>query len=283
MSVIFSHSFSHLLPSLQALMKCLGEKVRDNSIDSVHLTPDLMLFIYRTAVQYYLHDVVGDYSRTIDSSTEHSLIDWLRLVFANPTYPCILVQCPNTMITRKPMHKRPRSDTTTVNTDNVDLYESNVYKCPVCEAMSKSSTSMKTIPGKRRQRSNVDIDISGGSSDEVDQSTPAYHLVDIDVVCWESVVIDNHLLNSKYLNDNCSSDLGSNNSVHNTEDEEEDTVEYFNDQCILVNCIMSDGNEQPLIPVKTINRPRVFVLSKCYGSESRQFFIEKLGVSCFYC
>ncbi|KAH9588504.1 Cbl proto-oncoprotein, E3 ubiquitin protein ligase-like 1, variant 2 [Schistosoma haematobium] len=264
--------------TFEALMKCLGEKVRDNSIDSVHLTPDLMLFIYRTAVQYYLHDVVGDYSRTIDSSTEHSLIDWLRLVFANPTYPCILVQCPNTMITRKPMHKRPRSDTTTVNTDNIDLYESNVYKCPVCEAMSKSSTSMKTVPGKRRQRSNVDIDISGCSSDEVDQSTPAYHLVDIDVVCWESVVIDNHLLNSKYLNDNCSSGLGNNNSVHNTEDEEEDTVEYFNDQCILVNCIMSDGNEQPYIPVKTINRPRVFVLSKCYGSESRQFFIEKLGL-----
>ncbi|CAH8543333.1 unnamed protein product [Schistosoma rodhaini] len=268
--------------TFEALMKCLGEKARDNSIDSVHLTPDLMLFIYRTAVQYYLRDVVGDYSRAIDSSMEHSLTDWLRLVFANPTYPCILVQCPNTMTTRKLMHKRPRSDTnTTVNThnnDNVDLSESNVYKCPVCEAMPKSSTSMKTVPGKRRPRSNVDIDISGGSSDELDQSTPVYHLVDIDVVCWESVVIDNNLLNLKYLNDNCSSDLGNNNSVHNTEDEEEDTGEYFNDQCILINCTTSDGNEQPLIPVKTINRPRVFVLSRCYGSESRQFFIEKLGL-----
>ncbi|CAH8571188.1 unnamed protein product [Schistosoma rodhaini] len=268
--------------TFEALMRCLGEKARDNSIDSVHLTPDLMLFIYRTAVQYYLRDVVGDYSRAIDSSMEHSLTDWLRLVFANPTYPCILVQCPNTMITRKLMHKRPRSDTnTTVNThnnDNVDLSESNVYKCPVCEAMPKSSTSMKAVPGKRRPRSNVDIDISGGSSDELDQSTPVYHLVDIDVVCWESVVIDNNLLNSKYSNDNCSSDLGNNNSVHNTEDVEEDTGEYFNDQCILVNCTTSDGNEQPLIPVKTINRPRIFVLSKCYGSESRQFFIEKLGL-----
>ncbi|XP_018647378.1 hypothetical protein Smp_134120 [Schistosoma mansoni] len=248
--------------TFEALMRCLGEKARDNSIDSVHLTPDLMLFIYRTAVQYYLRDVVGDYSRAIDSSMEHSLTDWLRLVFANPTYPCILVQCPNTMITRKLMHKRPRSDTnTTVNThnnDNVDLSESNVYKCPVCEAMPKSSTSMKAVPGKRRPRSNVDIDISGGSSDELDQSTPVYHLVDIDVVCWESVVIDNNLLNSKYSNDNCSSDLGNNNSVHNTEDVEEDTGEYFNDQCILVNCTTSDGNEQPLIPVKTINRPHSF-------------------------
>ncbi|TNN05340.1 ATP binding region ATPase isoform 2 [Schistosoma japonicum] len=272
------------LSTFETLMKRMGQKVQDNLIDSVQLTPDLMLFIYRTAVQYYLR--LDDCSQTIDSSMGQSLIDWLRLVFANPTYPCILVQCINT-ITSKMVYKRSRKDTTTRNYDiinsSLDISEGIHYACPICNGKSRSSSSVESTTGKRRHHSNtshnsVVVDIDGGTV-ESNLIKPVYHLVDIDLVCWESVVTDD-LLNDECLNDdfNTTATEGSVvSNIHRNEESNEDVGEYFDDQCILVNSSMGVNKQKP-ITVKTINRPRVFVLSKCYGSESRQFFVEMLGL-----
>ncbi|KAK4471732.1 hypothetical protein MN116_004601 [Schistosoma mekongi] len=268
------------LSTFETLMKRMGQRVQDNLIDSVQLTPDLMLFIYRTAVQYYLR--LDDCSQTVDSSMGQSLIDWLRLVFANPTYPCILVQCPNT-ITQKMVYKRPRKDTTTRNYDiinsSIDISEGIHYTCPICDGKSSSSSSIESTTGKRRHHSNtshkslvVDMD---RSIDEGNLIKPVYHLVDTDLVCWESVVTDGFLND---VLDTTVSEVSTVSNIHRNEESNEDDIgEYFDDQCILLNSSMGVNN-QKLITVKTINRPRVFVLSKCYGSESRQFFVEKLGL-----
>ncbi|CAH8538082.1 unnamed protein product [Heterobilharzia americana] len=264
---------NQLAPStFESLMKCLGHKAKENPLNLPKLTPDLMLFIYRTAVQYYLRE---DYLQTMNTSIEKSLTYWLRSIFANSAYPCILVQCPRT-ITSKYMCKRSRKDNNNNNNDNEEvdvIVEINDYDCPICHTDSKL-TPIKVMPRKRFHWSNVGYTPVVDMNDNLDEYTPIYHLVNIDIVCWQSITID-HIFNSNYYHKEINTSII---SLHDVDvDKDEDISEYLDDQCILINS-SENIDEQISLHVKTTNHPRVFALSKCYNLETRQFFIERLGL-----
>ncbi|CAH8850361.1 unnamed protein product [Trichobilharzia szidati] len=285
--------------TFEALMKSLGEKAKANPFDMPYLTPDLMLFIYRTAVQYYLREDYSyhyDNSQASDSnSTGKSLNQWLRYVFANPDYPCILVQCPRSIPPIKPVgSKRPRKDHDDNNTNNtinlVSVNSISDYDCPICCSSSCSATninitkSASTVPGKRLHWSRVGYTpIMDTDTDADGESTPIYHLVDIDMVCWQSVAID-HILNYNdgdavvVVSEKVRATTVADNTDMDEDDEEEEVSGYADDQCILMLPSTGLSEETTVFPAKPVHRSRVFVLSKSYGSETRQFFVEKLGL-----
>ncbi|VDP96429.1 unnamed protein product [Trichobilharzia regenti] len=245
----------------------MGDGARKaNSACPACLTPNIMLDMYHIAIQYYLREQYHAIS-DVDPHPEKSLNHWLQSIFANPAYPCILVQCPRTTPTTvvasstKSTHRRQGKKTTMANSHFTDESNAVTNDCPICNSgvvekeSSQSSSQKKPMQTHGEQRR---------------PPTRTYHLVDVDLVCWQR--IDTLSLSPGVLNANEEEKGGEEEQGDSDEDEE------FNHQ----HCLLSRSTPhtaQSRVNVKTVKRPRIFSLSQYYDETSRHIFIDKLGVS----
>ncbi|KAK4471721.1 hypothetical protein MN116_004600, partial [Schistosoma mekongi] len=238
--------------TFEHLMRQLGEKAKRDPTVPLHLTPDLMMFIYRLSVKYYLRDHHYHGKELIDNfNINRSLTDWLRTVFANPTYPCILVQCSAT-VTHKSMCIRQHQEYQTPSQSS-----NNSLDCPVCKSVKINNQNVKS---SRKRLASSSIDHVPFTTKQNNKSV--YHLVGIDMVCWSSIVSD-VILNGK-------------SSLTDVDNEDIENNAFSDDLCLLSEFVQT--TEENHLPMETVQRSRKFVLSQCYSPKSRQFFVEKLGL-----
>ncbi|CAH8850373.1 unnamed protein product [Trichobilharzia szidati] len=261
--------------TIQKLMKRLGDRAKKaNSACPACLTPDIMLEIYRIAIQYYLREQYHSLS-AVDSNLEKSLNQWLQSIFANPAYPCILIQCPRTPTlvvasSTKSTCKRQRKTTIVDYSQFNDESNEISNDCPICcNSVVEKESSNKSSSQKKRTHTHV----------EQRRLTPTYHLVDIDSVCWQR--IDAVSLFPAVLNANeegkekGEEEAGDNDEADGEVDcEEED--EFNHQHCLLSYSTPPTGESR--LNVKTVQHPRIFSLSQCYDETSRHIFIDQLGL-----
>ncbi|KAF6778914.1 hypothetical protein AHF37_01745, partial [Paragonimus kellicotti] len=233
------------------LMSFLSTHMAKNNTSAEHLTPDLMVELYRIAVHCCTSTKSGDPSDDVE---------WLRNVFAHSDRSSIVVRCPNSTLldtfTIDRRGKRPRQE------DDDDHRRDlggglNNFACSICLASSQSVRS-----DQRRHQSSTDLDNCRGVG--------LYHLVSPDLVCWTQARLP--------LEDSFTA--WSSKRPRSDDEEEDDRANARSDQCVLstssVNQLTS-CDVSPVVP--NFTGLRVFQLCTCYSFGCRSFFVDILGVA----
>ncbi|CAL8070011.1 unnamed protein product [Calicophoron daubneyi] len=216
------------------------------------LSPDLMLKLYRAALQCSTR-------KSASMNVEGCGWKWMRSVFANPDQPCVLVRCISTIHEEPEPAKRPRVDSPN-NVGNTGELEPAF--CPVCKSTRPSNEDKALVSVTSRKRFS---DRPQESNQEVKETEAVYHLVQPDSVCWNRAGLPTGGLTS---------------SSHTSEEaEDEEFVEFHSDQCCVFSTPTQASHTDRILWAKTVTKPRVFALTDCYGSECRQFFVDRLRIA----
>ncbi|KAF5399577.1 hypothetical protein PHET_07443, partial [Paragonimus heterotremus] len=233
------------------LMLFLSTHMAKNNTAAEHLTPDLMVELYRIAVHCCTSTKSGDPSDDVD---------WLRSVFAHSDRSSIVVRCPNSTLmdtfTIDRRGKRPRQEDD--NDHRRDLGGNlNSFACPICLVSSQSLRS-----DQRRHQSSTDLDGFKGSG--------LYHLVPPDLVCWTQA--------RQPLPDSFTE--WSSKRPRSDDEEEDDRTNARSDQCVLSTSSVNRLTSCDVSPVlQNFTGHRAFQLCTCYSFGCRSFFVDILGVA----
>ncbi|KAA3677421.1 uncharacterized protein DEA37_0006431 [Paragonimus westermani] len=233
------------------LMLFLSTHMAKNNPLVEHLTPDLMVELYRIAVHCCTSTKSGDLSDDVE---------WLRSVFAHSDRSLIVVRCPNNTLLDKftidRRGKRPRQGDDGDHRRDLDGDLSN-FACPICLASSQSLQC-----DQRRRQPSADLDSS--------KRCGSYHLVPPNLVCWTQARLPHP----------DSFTAWSPKRLRSDDEEEDDGTNAGSDQCVLstssINQLTS-CDVPPVLPGFTDRR--VFQLCTCYSFGCRSFFVDILGVA----